>query len=66
MVVDDNVDAAEVLAALCRLLDHDVVVEASSARQLRAQPETQRTVLAAVTACGQEQDRAEASNAGFD
>jgi len=34
MVVDDNVDAAEVLAALCRLLGHDVVVEASSARAL--------------------------------
>jgi len=34
LIVDDNVDAAEVLAMLCQLLGHEVVVEHSSLRAL--------------------------------
>lgn len=36
------------------------------ARQLRSQPETAESVLIAITGYGQEQDRLNASEAGFD
>lgn len=95
MVVDDNADAAELLALLVESLGHEVIVEYKStqalerakaempdvclldiglpdvdgnelARRLRAQPETAKTILVAVTGYGQEQDRLNAMSAGFD
>ena len=95
MVVDDNIDAAGMLAMLVETFGHEVVVEHGSekalararlerphvclidiglpdidgnqlARRLRAQPETTRSILVAVTGYGQEQDRRNAIEAGFD
>lgn len=95
MVVDDNTDAARMLAMLVEAIGHEVIVEHSSekalararlerphvclldiglpdidgnelARRLRAQPETARSILVAVTGYGQEQDRRNAIEAGFD
>jgi PAS domain S-box-containing protein len=95
MVVDDNVDAAEMLAMLVEAMGHQAVVEHSSrkalelalaerpdvclldiglpdmdgnqlAHRLRTHPETASSVLVAVTGYGQEQDRNNSMNAGFD
>ncbi|KRB67871.1 hypothetical protein ASE07_09400 [Noviherbaspirillum sp. Root189] len=95
MVVDDNTDAAKMLAMFIEALGHNVFVEHSSikaleqarlivpdvflldiglpemdgnelAGHLRAQRETSRAVLVAVTGYGQEQDRVNALAAGFD
>lgn len=95
MVVDDNADAAQMLAMFVEALGHQVFVEHSSrkalerarvempvvclldiglpdmdgnelARRLRAQPETAKAILVAVTGYGQEQDRNNAVSAGFD
>jgi signal transduction histidine kinase/PAS domain-containing protein len=95
LVVDDNADAAQMLAMYLRALGHDVLVEHGPhralerariesphvclldiglpdmdgnelARRLRAQPETSRAVLIAVTGYGQDQDRENALAAGFD
>lgn len=95
MVVDDNADAAQMLAMFLEAMGHHVLVEHGSrralerariepldvclldiglpdldgnelARRLRAQPETARTVLIAVTGYGQEHDRENALAAGFD
>jgi CheY-like chemotaxis protein len=95
LVVDDNVDAACMLAMLLESRGHETTVEHSArsalerarleapgvclldiglpdmdgnelARQLRAQPETARTILIAVTGYGQEQDRRRTAAAGFD
>ncbi|HEX8886807.1 MAG TPA: response regulator, partial [Noviherbaspirillum sp.] len=95
MVVDDNVDAAELLALLIETFGHRVVVEHDSmraierarlekpdaflldiglpdmdgnelARRLRELPETANATFIAVTGYGQEQDRINASIAGFD
>jgi CheY-like chemotaxis protein/two-component sensor histidine kinase len=95
MVVDDNVDAASMLAMLLEASGHCVIIEHGSrsaldrarrempqvclldiglpemdgielARRLRAQPETAHTLLIAVTGYGQEQDRKQTLDAGFD
>jgi CheY-like chemotaxis protein len=95
MVVDDNVDAAQMLAALLEVQGHAVSVEYDGkgalerarrerpdvllldiglpdmdgyelARRLRAQPENGRATLVALTGYGQNQDREEAHQAGFD
>ena len=95
MVVDDNVDAASMLALLLEAAGHRVITEHGSrsalerarkempqvclldiglpemdgielARRLRAQPETADTLLIAVTGYGQEQDRKQTLEAGFD
>ncbi len=95
MVVDDNVDAASMLAMLLEASGHQVMVEYGSsqalararaeapevclldiglpemdgndlAQQLRALPETARSVLIAVTGYGQEKDRKRTLAAGFD
>ncbi len=95
MVVDDNVDAAQMLAALLEVQGHAVSVEYDGcgalararsehpdvllldiglpdidgyelARRLRAQPENARAMLVALTGYGQQQDREEAKQAGFD
>jgi PAS domain S-box-containing protein len=95
MVVDDNVDAAQMLAMFVEALGHRVFIEHGSlkalerakaevpdvclldiglpdmdgnelARCLRDQPETAGAVLVAVTGYGQEQDRSNAFDAGFD
>lgn len=95
MVVDDNADAAQMLAMFVEALGHQVFVEHNArkalekarvvkphvflldiglpdidgnelARRLRAQPETARAILVAVTGYGQEQDRKKAHNAGFE
>lgn len=95
LVVDDNVDAASMLAMLLEASGHEVLVEHSArralelsrneapqvclldiglpdmdgnelAQQLRAQPETARAVLIAVTGYGQEKDREQTLAAGFD
>lgn len=95
LVVDDNVDAAAMLAMLLEASGHHVLVEHDAqkslelakdeapqvclldiglpemdgkelARRLRAQPETARAVLIAVTGYGQESDRREMLDAGFD
>ena len=95
LVVDDNVDAAETIAAYLRLEGHEtkVVTEGDEvlasaqvfepqvvvldiglpgldgyqiARQLRRNPQTQETLLIAVTGYGREEDRANAAEAGFD
>lgn len=95
MVVDDNVDAASMLAMLLEAHGHRVIIEHGSrsalerarkqvpqvclldiglpemdgielARRLRAQPETASSLLIAVTGYGQEQDREQTLDAGFD
>ncbi|MBB3221898.1 hybrid sensor histidine kinase/response regulator [Pseudoduganella umbonata] len=95
LVVDDNVDAASLLAMLLEIAGHDVQVEHGAhraldlarktapqvclldiglpemdgnelAQHLRAQPETARSVLIAVTGYGQDQDRRQTRAAGFD
>ena len=95
MVVDDNADAASLLAMLLEVSGHEVLVEHASqpalelarraapqvclldiglpgmdgnelAQRLRAEPETARSVLIAVTGYGQEQDRQQTLAAGFD
>jgi CheY-like chemotaxis protein len=94
LIVDDNADAAQMLALVLSASGHEVLVENGPqraieraqvevpdvclldiglpdmdgnelARRLRAQPETSHTVLIAVTGYGQEQDRKNASAAGF-
>lgn len=95
LIVDDNVDAAQMLALLLEALGHEVLVKHTSseglvaatnqaqdvcildiglpgldgyqlAQRLRAQHETARCLLIAVTGYGQEQDRKSAFAAGFD
>lgn len=95
MVVDDNTDAAELLAMVLETFGHKVVVEQNPwraieraraerpdaflldiglpdmdgnelARRLRAQPECSKAIFIAITGYGQEQDRINASSAGFD
>jgi signal transduction histidine kinase/ActR/RegA family two-component response regulator len=95
MVVDDNVDAAQMLAALLEVQGHAVSVEYDGrgalerarrerpdvllldiglpdidgyelARRLRTQPENAGATLVALTGYGQQQDRDEARQAGFD
>jgi PAS domain S-box-containing protein len=94
MVVDDNVDAAAMLAMLLEASGHRVVVEHDArralarareevpqvclldiglpeidgnalAQQLRACPETAKSVLIAVTGYGHEKDREQSLAAGF-
>jgi PAS domain S-box-containing protein len=94
MVVDDNTDAADMLAMLLEIAGHDVVVENSSrraleraqadapdvflldiglpdmdgielAQHLRLHPATNKATLIAVTGYGNEQDRKNAADAGF-
>lgn len=95
LVVDDNVDAATMLAMLLKASGHKVLVEHAShlalerakktkpqvclldiglpgmdgnelAQRLRAQSETAKSVLIAITGYGQENDRMQTSAAGFD
>ena len=95
MVVDDNVDAADMLGMFVESLGHQVVIETSSrralenaarvlpqvclldiglpemdgnqlARHLRARPENAGAVLIAISGYGQEQDRINTMQAGFD
>lgn len=95
VVVDDNQDAALMLAMLLEAAGHEVIVEHTAkaalahsagtspdvflldiglpemdgntlAQRLRAQPETARALLIAVTGYGQEQDREGTRAAGFD
>jgi len=95
LVVDDNVDAANMLAMLLEATGHKTLVEHTAkkalerarkdlpevclldiglpdldgndlAKQLRAQPETARAILIAITGYGQEQDRKRTAESGFD
>jgi PAS domain S-box-containing protein len=95
MVVDDNIDAAAMLAMLLEASGHQVIVEYGArralersktepphvflldiglpeidgnelAQRLRAQPETAKSVLVAVTGYGQDSDRGRTLAAGFD
>ncbi len=95
LVVDDNVDAAQMLGMCLEAAGHAVMIEHDSqqalerastwlpevcildiglpgmdgnelARRLRAQPETSKATLIALTGYGQEQDRQNAMAAGFD
>lgn len=95
LVVDDNVDAANMLAMLLQSTSYETCVEHTAkgalersradlpdvclldiglpdmdgnelARQLRAQPETARSVLIAITGYGQDQDRKRTAESGFD
>ena len=94
MIVDDNKDAADMLAMLLEITGHDVVVENSSkralertylqapniflldiglpdmdgielARHLRSHPPTSKAILIAITGYGNEQDRKNTADAGF-
>lgn len=95
LIVDDNRDAAQMLAMYVEALGHEVIVEHGArkalerarterpqvclldiglpdmdgnelARHLRAQPGTATAVLVAVSGYGQEQDRTNSREAGFD
>jgi signal transduction histidine kinase len=95
LIVDDNVDAAESLALVLRLLGHEVRTAYDGraglaaarqfrpevmlldiglpglsgyevARELRREPEFGRTLLAAMTGYGQEEDRRRSRESGFD
>lgn len=95
LVVDDNFDAAHMLAMLLEATGHETIIEHTAkgalerartelpeiclldiglpdldgndlARQLRAQPETARAILIAITGYGQEQDRKRTAESGFD
>ncbi|MCB5185896.1 response regulator [Methylobacillus gramineus] len=95
LVVDDNIDAADMLACLLETLGYIPIVENGSlsalqraqqtrpqvcildiglpemdgnelARRLRAQPETAKALLIAVTGYGQAHDRETSLQAGFD
>jgi PAS domain S-box-containing protein len=95
LVVDDNVDAAQMLGMCLEAAGHAVMIEYGPqqalerartglpevcildiglpgmdgnelARRLRAQPETSKATLIALTGYGQEQDRQNAMAAGFD
>jgi DNA-binding response OmpR family regulator len=95
LVVDDNVDAAQMLGMLLEAAGHEVLIEHDAktallrarteapdfylldiglpdvdgnelARRLRAQSETTKAVLIAVTGYGQELDRKNTAQAGFD
>jgi DNA-binding response OmpR family regulator len=95
MIVEDNTDAAGMLALFLQAAGHEVSVEHAPkrafahalvekpevclldiglpdmdgcqlARQLRSQPETAQSVLIAITGYGQEEDRVNATAAGFD
>jgi PAS domain S-box-containing protein len=95
MIVDDNEDAAQMLAMILEAAGHQVSVEYNAraalekagfnapdvflldiglpemdgnelARRLRAEPQTSRAVLVAITGYGQDQDRKRTAEAGFD
>ena len=95
LIVDDNQDAAQMLATVLEVQGHAVAVEYDGrgalqrarcehpdvmlldiglpdtdgytlARQLRAMPELHGTVLVALTGYGQQEDRRQAEEAGFD
>lgn len=95
MIVDDNLDAADMLGMFVESLGHQVVIETNSgraldtaaqmlpqvclldiglpgmdgnqlARHLRARPENAAAVLVAITGYGQEHDRINTMQAGFD
>lgn len=95
LVVDDNVDAAQMLGMLLEAAGHEVLIEHDAktallrarteapdfylldiglpdvdgnelARRLRAQSEKTKAVLIAVTGYGQELDRKNTAQAGFD
>lgn len=95
LIVDDNIDAAHMLAMLVEALGYKAIIEHGSrhaleraslevpdiclldiglpymdghelAHRLRSQPETAKSVLVAVSGYGQERDRVNAANAGFD
>jgi PAS domain S-box-containing protein len=94
LLVDDNVDVAQMLAMLLEEIGYEVLVEFGSikalararsqapdvcildiglpemnghelARRLRAAPETANAILIAVTGYGQEKDRTDALDSGF-
>jgi signal transduction histidine kinase/ActR/RegA family two-component response regulator len=94
LVVDDNKDAAAMIAMYLEALGHEVLVEHSAkralerarieapevllldiglpemdgnelAKRLRSQSETAKSILIAATGYGQEQDRINSLNAGF-
>jgi len=94
LVVDDNVDAAQMLGMLLEAAGHEVLVEHNAktalerartempdfclldiglpdmdgnelAKRLRAQPETTKAVLIAISGYGQERDRENTARAGF-
>ena len=95
LIVDDNVDAAQMLAVFLESLGHEILIEYESiraleraraespdvclldiglpemdgnelAQRLRQQPQTNGTVLIAVTGYGQEEDRKKSLASGFD
>ena len=62
LVVDDNIDAADTLAAVLDMMGHAAQV----ARALRQIPAGTHVVLIALTGWGAENDRSQSSAAGFD